>query len=270
MNRSIEIVSFLFTLILITSCGSVKEIEPVVVKLEKTRRSELLHALDSISTRKPSFFYSKITTSYSDTTTEKAFKTSIRMVSDSAINLTVSYAAIPVITSMITKDSLKIVNRIDKCLIFKDLSFIKETFGIDFKYNNVEELFLGLPLDYDTTQRYFQMQDPTNYVISSHKKIQIRRNERNPSDDIVIQYFLNSKMNELVKTLVNSPHDSTEIEINYITRELIENFHIPKDVLIQVRTPKNNIRIDLTYEKTEVNIRQPLVVTIPEGYEICK
>ena len=114
------------------------------------------------------------------------------------------------------------------------------------------------------------MQDPTNYVISSHKKIQIRRNERNPSDDIVIQYFLNSKMNELVKTLVNSPHDSTEIEINYITRELIENFHIPKDVLIQVRTPKNNIRIDLTYEKTEVNIRQPLVVTIPEGYEICK
>jgi hypothetical protein len=114
------------------------------------------------------------------------------------------------------------------------------------------------------------MQDPTNYVISSHKKIQIRRNERNPSDEIVIQYFLNPLMNELVKTLVSSPVDSTEIEINYLSRELIENYYVPKDVFIHVRTPKNNIRIDLTYERAEINIRQPLFVTIPEGYEKCK
>ncbi len=192
------------------------------------------------------------------------------MVKDSAVNLMVTFAGIPVINSMISKDSLIVVNKIDKCLILKDLSFIKDAFGVDFKFNNVEELLLGLPLDYDTTQRYFQMQDPTNYVISSHKKIQIRRNERNPSDEIVIQYFLNPLMNELVKTLVSSPVDSTEIEIDYLSRELIENYSVPKDVLIQVRTPKNNIRIDLTYERTEINLRQPLFVTIPEGYEKCK
>ncbi len=270
MNQFIKFLSILFTLLLFASCAAVKEIEPIVEKLEKTRKSELLNALDSITLRKPDFFYSKITTSYTDTTMEKAFKTSVRMVKDSAINLVVSYAAIPVINSIVTIDSFKVVNRIDKCLMFKDLSYIKEAFGIDFKFNNVEELFLGLPLDYDTTQRYFKMHDQNNYVLSSHKKLQIRRNERHPNDDIVIQYFLNPTLTELVKTFVSSPVDSTEIEINYTSRESIENYMVPKDVLIRIKSPKNNIRIELTYERTEINVRQPVFVTIPEGYEMCK
>lgn len=269
MSRYIKIFSFLFIILFFASCATVKKAEPTV-RLEKTRRAELLEALDSISLRKPNFFYSKITTRYSDTTTEKSFKTSIRMVKDSAINLLVSYATIPIINSMITNDSLTVVNKMDKCLLLKDLSFIKESFGVDFKYANLEEIFLGLPLDYDTNQRYFKMHDPNNYVISSHKKLQIRRNERNASDDIVIQYFLNAKMTELEKMQVISPSDSTEIQVDYISHEMVDNYAIPKEVIIRVKTPRNAILIELSYDKTEINVRQPLIVVIPEGYEECK
>jgi len=269
MNRYIKFYSFLFAISIFASCATVKIVEPTI-RFGKTRRVQLLEALDSISLRKPNFLYTKITTRYSDSTTEKSFKTSIRMVKDSAINLLVSYASIPVINSMITKDSLTVVNKIEKCVVLKELSFIKESFGVDVLYSNLEEIILGLPLDYDTNQRYFQMHDPNNYVISSHKKTQIRRNERNASDDIVIQYFLNSKMNEVVKMQVISPADSTEIEVDYLSREMIEDFLVPKEVIIRVKTPRNIITIELLYERTEINIRQPLIVIIPEGYEECK
>ncbi len=269
MNQSIKFSCFLFIIFFVASCATVEKTEPAV-RLGKTRRVQLLEALDSISLRKPTFFYTKITTKYSDSTTEKSFKTSIRMVKDSAINLLVSYATIPVINSMITKDSLSVVNKIDKCIILEELSFIKESFGVDVMYSNLEEIILGLPLDYDTNQRYFQMHDPNNYVLSSHKKLKIRRNERNAADDIVIQYFLNARMNELVKMEVISPADSTQIEVDYLSREMIENYLVPKEVIIRIKTPRKTVTIDLTYERTEINNRQPLIFIIPEGYEECK
>jgi hypothetical protein len=192
------------------------------------------------------------------------------MVKDSAMNLLITYAKIPIINSSITKDSLTIVNKKDKCFIKEDLSYIKETFGIDFNYKNLEEIFLGLPLDYDSTQKYFQIHDPFNYIISSHRKHKIKRSEKKAKDDLVIKYMVNDNLNHIKGMQINSPSDSVEININYISREFLDNYSLPKEVTIQVKTPRNNMFIELQYEKAEVNIRQPLILVIPEGYEKCQ
>ena len=269
MIQYIKTTGFLLFVILFTSCAKIETREKFV-KLERKKTGDLLDKLDSISLQKPDFFYTKISTDYSDTTKNLSFKTSIRMVKDSAINILITYAKIPIINSMITKDSLTVVNKRDKCVIKKDLTYIKETFGIDFNYKNLEEIILGLPLDYDVEQRYFQISDPYNYVVSSHRKHKIKRNERNAKEDIVIKYFLDSTATELTSMQVFSPSDSTEIKIEYKSRELIDSYLLPKDVYIQAFTPRNNIIIQMTYEKSEVNQRQPLIVVIPEGYEKCE
>jgi hypothetical protein len=269
MIQSIKIISFLLFVVLFSSCSKI-ETKENFVKLDRRKTSDLLDKLDSISLKKPEFFYTKISTDYNDTTKNISFKTSVRMVKDSAINILITYAKIPIINSMITKDSLTVVNKRDKCVIKKDLSYIKENFGIDFNYKNLEEIILGLPLDYDIQHRYFQINDPFNYIVSSHRKHKIRRSERNAKEDIVIKYYLSSSSNELTGMQVFSPSDSTEIKIEYKSRELIDGFLLPKEVYIQTQTPRNNIVIQMTYEKMEVNQRQPLIVVIPEGYEKCE
>lgn len=269
MNQFIKIANYLLVCLLFASCATTKPAEESV-KLPKRKPKEMLELLDSISIRKPDFFYTKLDTHYKDTNREVSFKTSMRMVRDSAINLLITYSRIPIVNSMITKDSMTIVNKKDRCVIKEDLSYLKESFGVDFAYTNLEEIFLGLPLDYDTTQKYHQIHDPYNYIISSHRKHKIRRNERRVREDIVMKYIINKEFNHLKGMEVFSPSDSTEILVEYKSREMVENYFIPKEVYIQVKTPRNNIFIDLTYEKTEVNIRQPLIVIIPEGYEKCE
>ena len=269
MIQSIKLIHFLLFIVLLSSCAKIETPEDFV-KLERRTKGELLDALDSISFVKPSFFYTKISTDYSDTNKSLSFKTSVRMVRDSAINILITYAKIPIINSMITKDSLTVVNKKEKCVIKKDLSYIKETFGIDFNYKNLEEIILGLPLDYDAEQRYFQINDPFNYVISSHRKHKIKRNERLAKEDYVIKYFLNASATELTAMQVISPSDSTEIRVEYKSREMIDKFLIPKDVQIRAITPRNSIVIEMSYEKCEVNQPQPLIVVIPEGYEKCE
>ncbi len=268
MSPSIKLIFCFLASLFLVSCASTQMIEEV--KLERRKTNDLIHVLDSISIKKPEFFYSKITTEYSDTNRNINLKTSLRMVKDSAINLLVTYMKLPIANAIISIDSLLVVDKRNKCYISKDLSYIKENFGIDFNYKNLEELFLGLPLDYDRNQKYFQIHEPTNYIISSHRKHKIIRFEKKSKEDLHIKYYLNNEANHLKRTEVSSPSDSIDIFVDYRTREFIDGFNLPKEVFIQIKSPRNRILIELTYEKSEINQRQPLILVIPEGYEKCE
>lgn len=271
MNQSIKVFIGLVSLfLLLEGCATTDKIFDENVKLERKKTNDLIFFLDSISHKKPSFFYSKISTEYSDTNQNLKFKTSLRMVRDSAINLLFTYAKFPVANAIISKDSLTIVNKRAKCFIHQDLSYIKESFGIDFVYPNLEELFLGLPLDFDMDQKYFQIHQPNYYVISSHRKHKMKRSEKKDKEDVFVKYFMDKEVTSLAGMYISSPSDSTEIFVEYKSRELVGDYLLPNEVNINVITPRNNIKIALDYDRAEVNQPQPLILVIPSGYEQCK
>ena len=274
-NNTVAIIA----LLLISSCA--KEVVEVITspiekedRLPRKRAQQLAAIMDSLSQHQPSFFYAKIATDYSDTNRSISFKTSIRMVKDSAMNVLITFAKIPIVNANITRDSITLVNKKDKCYMMQSLSFIKESFGVDFSYNNLEELMMGLPLGYDTSQRYFKVNDPFDYTISSHRKRDIKRLDRLPQkedtrEDIVVRYILNDSLNALKGMMIESPIDSTSIEVTFLQREMVDSYVLPKKVAYLIRSPRNTIRIVLEYEKVEVNQRQPLYLVIPEEYEKC-
>ncbi len=45
---------------------------------------------------------------------------------------------------------------------------------------------------------------------------------------------------------------------------------VPKEVLVEIFGPNNNIVLELSYEKAAINEEQTLYLVIPEGYEPCK
>jgi hypothetical protein len=270
MNRNFSLISLLLLSSMLFSCAR-KLTEEIVVaeKLQKRKEKELVAVLDSLSLVKPKTFYSKLSVDFKDTTTSIAFKTSLKIVTDSAVNAIITYAKIPIVTAMITTDSIIVVNKRDKCFERETLSYIKDKFGIDFTYQNIEELFLGRPLDYNVDQKYFVIHDPYNYSISSHKKRERKRLDRKPKEDIVINYILTKDAKELSKTTITSPSDSTEIIVDYLSRKLEKGIMIPYEVQIRIMTPRNNMFIKLEYEKVEVDEPQELLIIIPEKYEKC-
>ncbi len=264
-------IALLIGIVVLSSCAK-RLTETDLPKVNREKTQDLLNVLDSLSTTRPQTFYSKITTKYSDTTRNISVKTSVRMIADSALNAIVTYAAIPVVNALVTPDSLKLVNKKDKCLVFTDLEFIKSNFGVDFSFKNIEEMLLGIPLDYDTTQKYFQIHDPYRHIISSHRKRRIRKNERllRKDDNIAIQYFIHPNLKQLNGLEIISVGDTTSVTIDYKTWQLVNGFNVPNEVIIRIRTPKNNILIELSYEKVSVNEPMELYFIIPEGYEECK
>jgi hypothetical protein len=277
-------------LLVLGSCAR----RPVVekpIKLEKRKASELIHVMDSLSTIRPNSFYTKIKCHFSDTNRRISFKTSIRSIKDSIINPIITYAGIPIVNSIIRRDSLFISNRKDKCAIRATMGYIKESFGVDFDYRNIEELLLGLPVAYDTTQKYFLINDPYNYIISSHRKriirkenknkhdkdglnLHLRRNDNNNDeegeDNVMIRYFIHPSLKSISRLVIDSPDDTTHISIDYIDRDTVGTYLLPKEVIIDIVTARNHIVLTMDYDKTEINTPQEIYFVIPEEYGDCR
>nr|WP_294861695.1 DUF4292 domain-containing protein [uncultured Fluviicola sp.] len=282
-------------LVILGSCAR-RPVAEKPIKLEKRKTTELIHAMDSLSGVRPNSFYTKIKCHFSDTNRRVSFKTSIRAVRDSAINPIITYAGIPIVNSLIRRDSLFISNRKDKCGIRTTMNYIKESFGVDFDFRNIEELLLGLPVAYDTTQKYFQINDPYNYIISSHRKRVIRRenrddnntnrnnrherdnnnlrrdrngNEDDNEDNVIIRYFIHPSLKSISRLVIDSPEDTTHISVDYIDRDTVGTYLLPKEVIIDIVTARNHIVLTMDYDKTEINTPQEIYFVIPEEYGDC-
>ena len=239
-------------------------------KLPKIKDKELVDRLDSLSKIEPRTFYSKLDINYKDSTTDISFKTSLKIVADSAVSAIITYARIPIVTAMVTKDTITVVNKREKCYTVQSLDYLKTTFGVDFTYENMEELFLGKPLDYNIEQKYFVDHDPYHYSISTHKKRDKKRMDRRPKEDIVLNYILSNDGKSLQQTTIKSPSDSTEITVIYEQRQEVNGMNVPKVVHMHIKAKEKGIYIKMDYEKVEINEPQELIIVIPEKYEKCK
>lgn len=277
-------------LLVLGSCAR-RPVAEKPIKLEKRKTSELIHVMDSLSVIRPNSFYTKIKCHFSDTNRRISFKTSIRSIKDSIINPIITYAGIPIVNSIIRRDSLFISNRKDKCAIRTNMDYIKESFGVDFDYRNIEELLLGLPVAYDTTQKYFQINDPYNYIISSHRKRVIRKENKNKhdkdglnlhprrngnentdeegEDNVMIRYFIHPSLKSISRLVIDSPDDTTHISVDYIDRDTVDTYLLPKEVIIDIVTARNHIVLTMDYDKTEINTPQEIYFVIPEEYGDC-
>ena len=284
-------------LVILASCAR-RPVADKPIKLEKRKTSELIQAMDSLSGIRPNSFYTKIKCHFSDTNRRVSFKTSIRAIKDSIINPIITYAGIPIVNSLIRLDSLFISNRKDKCAIRTNMGYIKESFGVDFDFRNIEELLLGLPVAYDTTQKYFQINDPYHYIISSHRKRIIRResrddntnnrnnnrhdrdnnprrerngigNDNNEEDNVIIRYFIDPSLKSIQRMVIDSPEDTTHISIDYLSRDTVDTYLLPKEVVIDIVTARNHIVLTMDYDKTEINTPQEIYFVIPEEYGTC-
>lgn len=250
------------------SCSPKLVGEPFI-KLERRKTEELTNKLDSLSKRIPTTFYSKISTKYIDTNQNLSFKTSVIIKKDSCFSAIVTYAGIPLINALIDKDSLQFTNKKDKCYTKTTLAHLKEKFGVAFDFQNLQQLFLGLPLNYQPTTKYYQIHNPFDYIVSNYKKREIRKLERKDWDDFIIKYYLNSDLKTLKKLTIENPKDNTLISINYLKYQFENEYSIPSEVSIDIRTTKNHIEVQLEYDKLEINEPQDVFFTIPENYEVC-
>ena len=224
--------------------------------------NEILAVIDSLSQIKPKTYYSKLSVNYIDSSQNISIKTSLKIVSDSAIHAIVSYLNIPVALAYASHDSVIIVNKRERCYSAQSLNYFKKLLGLDLSLKNLEELFLGRPLYYDKA-RPITISLDLDYKLSTT----IERSEE--GKELFINYWLKANDNKLKSVEIISPSDNTTVLIDYLSWQVANGISVPYEMSLSLKSELNQLTIRILFEKVEINSPLELITIIPEQYETC-
>lgn len=121
------------------------------------------------------WFSAKVGTEVTIQGEKKAFKTNLRLRRDSALWLSISPAlGIEVARMLITKDSVKFIDKINDQYYLGDQAAISEKLGVKLDFDMLQDLMVGNAVLYDPTDDYISDEEDAHFLLFSNRSGQIR------------------------------------------------------------------------------------------------
>jgi hypothetical protein len=262
MNIKVAILGYV--LLMLLACGKKKTAFSPDFPTKNTE--ELVQRLDELSQLDWDFLTAKTNVKISSADQNNSFKASLRMKRDSALLVNISFAGIPIVQTVLSNDSLKLLNRKDKCFKFQDRSALEQIVDFPIEYFQLQDLLIGKPLLFDKNQEHIQIQDLANYQVKTKRK----RSQQSSNEEVIITYFLHPTSLELNKVKLESPYDKTTMEIIYIGKhEKIEGLSLPQQIDLIIQGPQSTTTINISYNRPDISNEKKISLNVPENYVPC-
>jgi hypothetical protein len=186
-----------------------------------------------------------------------SFKASYRIQKDSAIWTTITFLSKPVLTAIITKDSVKYIDRMKKEYFVGEIEYLKRITNIDVNYSMLEQLLVGNTIGFDSTINYATNIDSAFYLISSISKRKIKKalqQGAESKEEYIYRHWLDPKSYRINKQLVNKLSDTTSIEVGYSEYLEVETQFFPSRTDIALNSPTDSGRLELKNSRLKWNI----------------
>jgi hypothetical protein len=205
--------------------------------------------------------------------TEESFDIRVSVRKDSAMLITIQYLlGIQVAKILITKDSVRMVNYIQKNYFKGDFAYINDILNADLDFNVLQAVLFGNSAEFyeDDELKLKPVTDRENchYLLSTERKRRLRRlqsgdNELKKALQILT---LNPDNYKIIKNEFSDPATNRSFIANYKNFTQKDSVYAPYHVDIDIVAEKKaSVKID--YVRIEKNIPQKLSLNIPSKYE---
>ena len=202
-------------------------------------------------------FNAKIKVQYQDSKGKNQDLTAIvRIIKDRTIwiSLTASLLNIEVYRVLITKDSVILLNKLDKEVQYRSLDYLQEVTEIPFDYKTLQDLLIGNPVFIDSNIVYYKKTD--NQILFSMVGNYFKNLLTLSSDNY---YLTHSKLDDVDITR------SRTADLTYANYENKSGFNFSTYREITV-SEKNRLDIRLNYKQYEFNKELSVSFNIPKNY----
>ena len=204
---------------------------------------------------------------------EESFDIRVNVRKDSAMLVTIQYLlGIQVAKILITKDSVRMVNYIQKNYFKGDFAYINDMLNADLDFNVLQAVLFGNSAEFyeDDELKLKPVTDRENchYLLSTERKRRLRRlqsgdNELKKALQILT---LNPDNYKIIKNEFSDPATNRSFIANYKNFTQKDSVYAPYHVDIDIVAEKKaSVKID--YVRIEKNIPQKLSLNIPRKYE---
>lgn len=210
----------------------------------------------------------KIKTKYKTSAGENhSFTTYLRIRKDSAIWATVTFLNVPVMTTVLTPDSVKVLNKRDKKYFLGTFDYITDFIKTPIDFYQIQNLLVGNPISLDTAKSHYIIKMNNDVYLSSMKKSELEPILKKEKEyyDWIYRYWIN-ELYSPGKTILNSPGQQKSLLIEQNDYKRIDNLPFPNRTEATFTSYKDTIEIKLNYNKIKTNNPEEMPFVITDKY----
>ena len=265
---------FLFFIItLLASCRSTRQIQTAISKKDTTAvhvsnpepdkidsAAIIRSILDDVSKNTIDYktFTAKINADYSGADGKNYnLNVNLRMYKDSAIWISANaILGIEAMRLLVTKDSVKMLDKINKTYTERSLSYLQEVSDLPLDLKTLQDLLIGNPVFLDSAITSYSTGNGTIRLLS------------------IGQWFKNLlTVNETDKTVLRSKLDDAEITRSRTADLEYSDYENKKGVMFSTKrrilvTEKNRLDIKMDFKQYDFNAEVSFPFSIPKNYQI--
>jgi hypothetical protein len=203
---------------------------------------------------------------------EEGFDIRVKMRKDSAMLITIQYLlGLEVAKVLITRDSVKFVNYIQKTYFKGDFNYINDLLNADLDYDLVQAVLFGNSAEFqddDTKLKPVADRQNCHYLLSTVRKRRLRRIQHGTAElkEALQTLTLNPDNYKILKNEFIDPVTSRRFIAAYSNFMQKDSAFAPYHVDIDIVAQKKAI-VKIDYVRIEKNTPQKLSINIPSKYD---
>ena len=205
---------------------------------------------------------------------ENAVKVNFRIRKDSAIWTSISKSTIPLLSALLSEDSLKFLKKIGtKQYYVGGYNEINNLLNLELNYLLLQDFVSGAPIMFDYEGKYKSKIENGMYILSSDKSKKIEKllekGKGNSKRTILYRCWIEPSNFKCSKVEINLLSDSSRLEVNYSDWTDISGQSFPETSSIYFTTPYDTLSVEMKYNnKAKINDPQKMLFKINENYSL--
>jgi hypothetical protein len=198
-----------------------------------------------------------------------SFSVALRIKRDSIIWMSLTKLGIEGARVLITKDSVKFVNTIEKRFFKGDFTYLSKLLNTELDFEMLQSLLVGNSVTfYDEDEKIKPGMDNCQYTLGTVRKFKIRKAERGrelkePAQSI----YLVPETFKISRVLFYEFNPDRSFDANYAEFAKTDSTQLFPMKMNYIIKAQKNVNIDLIFSKVTLNEEQTFPFKIPDNYE---
>ena len=232
----------------------------------------------------------KINCRFSDSETNANFRVRLKAVKDDKILVSISKINIPVGRVLLTPDSVKYVNYIERNYFVDDYTFLSSFLNIDLDFASIQSILSNNAFSYRNDQRNkdFRTFETTVedglYLLQSEKErkmakmreedneLKIERRMKRFDDEALIfqKMYFNPRNFALTMLIIDDITNNRTVRMNFDDFEEVKKHEYPGTIEMSMVSPQETISLNVRMNGFSTEKIDDINLNIPDKYEQIK
>lgn len=272
-----------------SSCKTTSKL-PVAVKAKPISTVKLLKKVEANAFEYEYLSIKSIRCNFTSSKSKAAFKINLKALRDKVILVSISKLNIPVGRVLLTPDSVKYVNYIDRQYFVDDYSYLSGFLHIDLDFSTIQSIISNNAFSYrndakEKDYRTFKSFIESNmYVLQSEKERKIykmdekareqkleRRLKRLDDQAFIVQrMFFNAENFTLTKLELNDKTNHRNMNMLFEDFVEVEDKEYPSSMNMNFLSPEEKINMKIRLSGFSMDKIESFNIKIPSKYELIK